>query len=187
MKPPKRTFYTCWIKHSLSASMVRNRLMDVLMKILLPACFIALKLTGSFIDFMLGLANSSVQEDIDIVTSQVRDSRTVYYDSKLELLITLSYLGFGTIHISSIPQTSSWWSTCPQWKFSGCGFTGFKRNLYIEEFTRKEDCRKFQFSNMCETKIIRKSTWWYRNYLWKSHCTGFASKEPRSISIFFIG
>ena len=53
--------------------MVRNRLMDVLMKILLPACFIALKLTGSFIDFMLGFANSNVQEDID--TSQVRDSR----------------------------------------------------------------------------------------------------------------
>ena len=47
------------------------------MKILLPACFIALKLTGSFIDFMLGLANSNVQEDIDIVTSEVRDSRAV--------------------------------------------------------------------------------------------------------------
>ena len=28
------------------------------MKILLPACFIALKLTGTFIDFMLGLSNS---------------------------------------------------------------------------------------------------------------------------------
>ena len=157
--------------------MVRNRLMDVLMKILLPACFIALKLTGSFIDFMLGLANSSVQEDIDIVTSQVRDSRTVYYDSKLELLITLSYLGLGTIHISWILQTSSWWSTCPQWKFSGCGFTGFKRNLYIEEFTRKEDCRKFQFPDMCQTKFIRKSTWWNRNRLWKSYRTGFASKK----------
>ena len=57
--------------------MVRNRLMDVMMKILLPTCFIALKLTGSFIDFMLGLANSNVQEDIDIVTSQVRVSLTV--------------------------------------------------------------------------------------------------------------
>ena len=54
--------------------MVRNRLMDVMMKIILPACFIALKLTGSFIDFMIGLANSSVKEDIDIVTSQVRVS-----------------------------------------------------------------------------------------------------------------
>ena len=57
--------------------MLRNRLMDVMMKILLPTCFIALKLTGSFIDFMLGLANSNVQEDIDIVTSQVRVSLTV--------------------------------------------------------------------------------------------------------------
>ena len=55
--------------------MIRNRLMDVMMKILLPACFIALKLTGSFIDFMLGLANSSVHEDIEISTSQVRDSQ----------------------------------------------------------------------------------------------------------------
>ena len=54
--------------------MVRNRLMDVVMKILLPACFIVFKLTGSFIDFMLGLANSNVQEDFDIVTSQARDS-----------------------------------------------------------------------------------------------------------------
>ena len=57
--------------------MVRNRLIDVMMKILLPACFIALKLTGSFIDFMLGLANTNVEEDIDIVTSQVRVSLTV--------------------------------------------------------------------------------------------------------------
>ena len=51
------------------------------MKILLPACFIALKLTGSFIDFMLGLANTNVQEDTDIVTSQVRDSMTVHVGS----------------------------------------------------------------------------------------------------------
>ena len=57
--------------------MVQNRLIDVMMKILLPACFIALKLTGSFIDFMLGLANTNVEEDIDIVTSQVRISLTV--------------------------------------------------------------------------------------------------------------
>ena len=45
------------------------------MKILLPAGFIALKLTGTFIDFMLGLANSNVQEDIEITTARVRDSR----------------------------------------------------------------------------------------------------------------
>ena len=49
--------------------------MDVMMKILLPACFIALKLTGTFIDFMLGLANSDVQEDTKITTAQVWDSR----------------------------------------------------------------------------------------------------------------
>ena len=61
--------------------MIRNRFMDVMMKILLPACFIAFKLTGSFIDFMIGLASSSAQEDIDIVTSQVRDSRTLNNDS----------------------------------------------------------------------------------------------------------
>ena len=58
--------------------MIRNWLMDVMMKILLPACFIALKLTGSFIDFMLGLANSNVQEDMNIVTSQVRDPITIF-------------------------------------------------------------------------------------------------------------
>ena len=46
-----------------------------MMKILLPAGFIALKLTGNFIDFMLGLANSNVQEDIEITTAKVRDSR----------------------------------------------------------------------------------------------------------------
>ena len=76
-------------KYSLSASMVRNRLMDVMMKILLPACFIAFKLTGSFIDFMLGLANTNVQENIDLVTSQVRVSRTVNhgaYRADLELV-----------------------------------------------------------------------------------------------------
>ena len=61
--------------------MVRNRLMNVMMKIVLPASFIALKLTGSFIDFMLGLANSNVQEDIDLVASQVRDPRTMNSDS----------------------------------------------------------------------------------------------------------
>ena len=46
-----------------------------MMKILLPAGFIALKLTGTFIDFMLGLANSDVQEDTKITTAQVWDSR----------------------------------------------------------------------------------------------------------------
>ena len=70
--------------------MVRNRLMDVLMKILLPACFIALKLTGSFIDFMLGFANSNVQEDIDIDTSQGRDSRAVNHGSNRIKLISSS-------------------------------------------------------------------------------------------------
>ena len=69
--------------HSLSASMVRNRLINVMMKIILPASFIALKLTGSFIDFMLGLANSNVQEEIDLVASQVRDPRTMNNDFSL--------------------------------------------------------------------------------------------------------
>ena len=63
--------------------MVPNRLMNILMKIVLPAFFIALKLTGSFIDFMLGLANSNVQEDIDLVASQVRDPRTMNNNSSL--------------------------------------------------------------------------------------------------------
>ena len=63
--------------------MVRNRLINVMMKIILPASFIALKLTGSFIDFMLGLANSNVQEEIDLVASQVRDPRTMNNNSSL--------------------------------------------------------------------------------------------------------
>ena len=68
--------------------MVRNRLMNVMVKIVLPASFIALKLTGSFIDFMLGLANSNVQEDIDLVASQVRDLRTMnHLFSQIELKI----------------------------------------------------------------------------------------------------
>ena len=72
--------------HSLSASMVPNRLMNILMKIVLPASFITLKLTGSFIDFMLGLAYSSNHEDIDLVASQVRDPRTMsYVSSQIEL------------------------------------------------------------------------------------------------------
>ena len=66
--------------------MVRNRLMNVMMKIVFPACFISLKLTGSFIDFMLGLANSNVQEDIDLIASQVRDQRIINNDfSQIEL------------------------------------------------------------------------------------------------------
>ena len=44
------------------------------MKILLPAGFIALKLTGSFIDFMLGLSNSNVENEQKFNTAQVRDS-----------------------------------------------------------------------------------------------------------------
>ena len=71
-------------KHPLSALMARNRLIDVMMKILLPACFIALKLTGSFIDFMLGLANSNVQEDLNIVTSQVKDPRIMTHELRFQ-------------------------------------------------------------------------------------------------------
>ena len=55
--------------------------MNIMVKIVLPASFITLKLTGSFIDFMLGLAYSSNQEDIDLVASQVRDPRTMNYVS----------------------------------------------------------------------------------------------------------
>ena len=66
--------------------MVQNRLMNIMVKIVLPASFITLKLTGSFIDFMLGLAYSSNQEDIDLVASQVRDPRTMnYISSQIEL------------------------------------------------------------------------------------------------------
>ena len=50
------------------------RIMDVMMKILLPACFITLKLTGTYIDFMIGLSNS---EQI----SPVRDSQAKSFDS----------------------------------------------------------------------------------------------------------
>ena len=75
--------------------MVRNRLMDVLMKILLPVCFIALKLTGCFIDFMLGFANSSVQEDIDLDTFQVRDSRAVNHGSnRIERILSSVDYGY---------------------------------------------------------------------------------------------
>lgn len=46
--------------------MFHIRGMDIMMKILLPACFIALKLTGTFIDFMLGLSNSEIEEEKDL-------------------------------------------------------------------------------------------------------------------------
>ena len=46
------------------------------MKILLPAGFIVLKLTGSFIDFMLGLSNSNNQDEQNFKTAPVRDSWT---------------------------------------------------------------------------------------------------------------
>lgn len=50
------------------------RFMDVMMKILLPAGFVTLKLTGTFIDFMLGLSNSNIQEESSIKTAKVWDS-----------------------------------------------------------------------------------------------------------------
>ena len=50
------------------------RWMDVMMKILLPAGFVTLKLTGTFIDFLLGLSNSNTQEVTAIKTAKVRDS-----------------------------------------------------------------------------------------------------------------
>ena len=46
--------------------------MDVMMKVFLPAGFVTLKLTGTFIDFMLGLSNSNTQEETFIKTSKVR-------------------------------------------------------------------------------------------------------------------
>ena len=50
------------------------RWMDVMMKILLPAGFVTLKLTGTFIDFMLGLSNSNTQEETAIKTAEAKDS-----------------------------------------------------------------------------------------------------------------
>ena len=47
------------------------------MKILLPTGFLALKLTGTFIDFMLRLANSNIQEETEITTAKVRDWRLI--------------------------------------------------------------------------------------------------------------
>ena len=62
---------------SLEAEKFHIRLMDCMMTILLPACFIAFKLTGTFIDFMLGLSNSDIDEAADFSTAEVRDSISV--------------------------------------------------------------------------------------------------------------
>ena len=59
---------------SQKAGRFHIRWMDVMMKILLPAGFVTLKLTGTFIDFMLGLSNSNTQEESAIKTAKVRDS-----------------------------------------------------------------------------------------------------------------
>ena len=53
------------------------RWMDVMMKILLPAGFVTLKLTGTFIDFMLGLSNSNSREETSIKTAKVWDSTRI--------------------------------------------------------------------------------------------------------------
>ena len=52
------------------------------MKVLLPAGFITMKLTGTFIDFMLGLSNSNVQEEIEIITAKVRVQWTLFRSCK---------------------------------------------------------------------------------------------------------
>ena len=46
--------------------------MDILLKVLLPAFFIALKLTGTFIDFMLGLSNSEKKSE-DLKSSKIEN------------------------------------------------------------------------------------------------------------------
>ena len=59
--------------------MFHIRGMDIMMKILLPACFIALKLTGTFIDFMLGLSNSEIAEEKDfIIAKAVQEEFSLY-------------------------------------------------------------------------------------------------------------
>jgi len=56
------------------------------MKILLPSCFIAFKLIGTFIDFMLSLANSSIKEDIDVAAAKaVLDLFELYGNSTIEV------------------------------------------------------------------------------------------------------
>ena len=55
-----------FISHSMdpiSAKELHIRLMDIMLKVLLPAFFIALKLTGAFIDFMLSLSNSEKKSE----------------------------------------------------------------------------------------------------------------------------
>ena len=53
--------------------------MDIMMKILLPACFIALKLTGTFIDFMLGLSNSEITEEKDFeIAKAIQEEFSLY-------------------------------------------------------------------------------------------------------------
>ena len=52
--------------------------MDIMMKILLPAGFVTLKLTGTFIDFMLGLSNSNSREETSIKTAKVLDSTRIW-------------------------------------------------------------------------------------------------------------
>ena len=59
--------------------------MDISMKILLPSCFIAFKLIGTFIDFMLSLANSSIEEDIDVAAAKAKDPITEVYCSAANL------------------------------------------------------------------------------------------------------
>ena len=71
-----------------------------MMKILLPAGFIALKLTGTFIDFMLGLANSNVQENTEITTPKVRDSRFFYHIENLVLPILDDPSKMSHLHLS---------------------------------------------------------------------------------------
>ena len=66
--------------------MFHIRGMDIMMKILLPACFIALKLTGTFIDFMLGLSNSEIEEekDLEIATAIQEEFRLYKNETNLE-------------------------------------------------------------------------------------------------------
>ena len=66
---PKIWLQKIAITNPCSAEQLHIRSMDIMLKILLPACFIALKLTGTFIDFMLGLSNSENDtQDVKSVT-----------------------------------------------------------------------------------------------------------------------
>ena len=53
-----------------------------MMKILLPACFIALKLTGTFIDFMLGLSNSEIAEEKDFIIAKAVQEEFILYKNE---------------------------------------------------------------------------------------------------------